>query len=1041
MVVKKHKKFKNIKITNRKNTKKKKKNKLKFLYFSILFIFFIIIIPWIIIWFRFKKNILDELPNISKIENISLSQTSIITDRNWEILYKLFEENRKYVHINEISDNIKNAIIAIEDKNFRTNPWIDIVWIIRAGIFDITHPNAPKQWGSTLTQQLIKNVFLTNEKTIERKLKEISLALKIDNYIKDNINKNYKNLSKKETEKKVKEKILEIYLNYIFFWNNSYWIETASQRYFDKSAEEINIFEASIIASLPKAPSKYSPFKNKDLLMGNLIIKNKDEEKINFSWKIKEQITQKINKNIEKSSFNYYNNSSSLINFLKWLMSFEIEVENKNYNIKYIPWRKDIVLARMYEEKYIDQKKFHKAFVKGLDYNFKKKKINMKAPHFVNYVISSLKDKFDNQTLMKWWLTIKTSLDYNVQKLAEKSIKENLSHIHSKWANNSAMIYLNSKNWNIISYVWSAEFNSWDIDWQVDMVTSLRQPGSSIKPFVYSLWFKKNKFTPDTPIYDIPFKIWEKEPENFDGKFLWLLPIKKALAYSRNIPAIKMFFLAWWENAFENFLISLWMDSINKKRYYWYSMAIGSAEATMLELANAYSHLSALWKPAKINPILEIRDSDGSILYKKEKDQQKQIIPSWIAYIIWDILSNKSNFPPEWRNNYTYKGIDFWTKSGTTNIEKNNKKLPRDWWLATYTPSKVAVFWAGNTNGNAMKSNAFGGWLNSPIRKTFIEKLENRWMIKDQKMSEKWIKKISVSKITGKLSSYTTPLSLTTKTLWYINNLPKEKSENVEEIKIDSLCDGKVSSFTPQNDIEKAYLIKPYSIMPNNKDIKKIKQRWKETWIQKYSKKIGNKVFTEKPQKECEERQIIKEKWKIKLEILKPQIWQEITRNFSLWYNIRSPFNIEKIKISLNNNIELKEYRYKGKKEITSIKNLKIPEFINKWKHNLIIKAFDSKWYQDQKNIAINITNKDKDKPYLLKNKMKIEENNWEYKITLLFRDNTSFVSKWTIKQNWKEIKKFEWNVAVINVTDKKDISYSISDKFWNTKEWQLPLK
>lgn len=113
--------------------------------------------------------------------------------------------------------------------------------------------------------------------------------------------------------------------------------------------------------------------------------------------------------------------------------------------------------------------------------------------------------------------------------------------------------------------------------------------------------------------------------------------------------------------------------------HYGYPLAIGSAEMPMLELAKAYSHLSAMGKPAKINPLLEVRSADGSILYKKIVSLEEQVIPTGVAYLIWDILSTKSNFPDAWVGNFSYPGIKFATKSGTTNVVgNNNQKLPRD---------------------------------------------------------------------------------------------------------------------------------------------------------------------------------------------------------------------------------------------------------------------------------------------------------------------------------------------------------------------------
>jgi len=155
--------FKLLSLRKKKRWRPKKK---KWYWKLILALFIIfVIIPWIIAFMWFKKNILEKLPDVSKIENVVFSQTTTITDRNGIVLYKVFNENRKYVHLSKISNNIQNALISIEDKNFWKNPGIDIQGIIRAWIHDVFF--GKKQWASTLTQQIIKNLILTRERTLQ----------------------------------------------------------------------------------------------------------------------------------------------------------------------------------------------------------------------------------------------------------------------------------------------------------------------------------------------------------------------------------------------------------------------------------------------------------------------------------------------------------------------------------------------------------------------------------------------------------------------------------------------------------------------------------------------------------------------------------------------------------------------------------------------------------------------------------------------------------------------------------------------------------
>ncbi len=1016
-------------LTNKK-TKKSRwwKSKIIMILFILSIIF--ILIPWLI-WFAwFYKNIIQKLPPIEKINDINLSQKSIITDRNWKTLYELFEENRTYVEFDKISDNMKNAIIAIEDKNFWTNPWIDISWIIRAWIDDITN-NSKKQWWSTLTQQLIKNLLLTKDKTIERKLKEIVLAIKLNNHIKTQLNQKYKKLSSSEIDKKVKEKILEMYLNYIFLWNNSYWIEAASQTYFWTSSQNLNILQSSILASIPKAPSKFNPYTNKDDLIWKLKIENLSWESINLSWDLKNIILGNINEKIKWTTFTFKKKSEEFIAFIRWLLSFEIKNNWEIYKIKYTPWRKDFVLWRMFEDNFITQEQLKETFIWWFNIKFNQKKVEIKAPHFVFYVTELLKQQYWEELLKKWWLQIKTTLDLNIQEIAENSIAENIESMIKKWANNEAFIYLDSLNWDILSYAWSRDYYNQDIDGQVDMIQSLRQPWSTIKPILYSLWFIKNKLTLDTPIYDVPLTIWWDTPDNVDWNFLWLLPLKKALAYSRNIPAIKMYFAVWEDKEFIKFLNSIGIKSISysDKYTYWYPIAIWSAELKIIELANAYMHLSALWNPAEINPILEIRSSDGTILYKKKTKQQNNIIPAWVAYILWKALSENSNLPPSWVPNYKFDWLKIATKSWTTNVKlKNWQKFPRDWWLVWYTPSKVAVFWAWNTKWEHLHADAFWWWLNAPTWKYFFKELLNRWYIENEDMIPKEITDIYISKINGKIPTSDTPDNQIISSIWYINNLP-DQYDLTKKIEVDKICNWLSNEDTPSEDRVPWYILDLSSFIPNNLD---------QNSIKKYRSKIvwsWNSYLIEEPTNTCTERSIIKEKWKINIEILKPTNWQEITKNLSIWYKISSPFNIKSLKLLLDW-VDIKEYPY-NKNEIIDIKNLTIPDLV--WSSTLKFIATDEKWFQDSQEIKVNIIESDKTPPSLIQEKTNINKlENWKYKIDLIFEDTNSQVKWWTILKWWIVVKEFKWNILSMEIDDNTWLSYEIYDIYNNKWIWEI---
>ena len=186
-----------------------------------------------------------DLPNINKLKYFNPTQATILYSADGKVIGRIFQENRTWVPLNDVPQVMKNSIFAIEDSRFYRHHGIDLIGIFRAFIADLRHQET-KQGASTITQQLARNVFLSPEVSIQRKVKEIILALKME-----------KQFSKNE--------ILEFYLNQIYFGAGAYGIGSAANIYFGKDIKDLNLAESSILAGLPAAPSVYSPFVNMDL--------------------------------------------------------------------------------------------------------------------------------------------------------------------------------------------------------------------------------------------------------------------------------------------------------------------------------------------------------------------------------------------------------------------------------------------------------------------------------------------------------------------------------------------------------------------------------------------------------------------------------------------------------------------------------------------------------------------------------------------------------------------------------------------------------
>lgn len=1013
----------------------------------------ILLIAWwaiglflVIILTRFYVNIIAQLPDISKIENIVFSQSTNIVDRNGKLLYKLYQENRDYVTLDKISPKMINAIIAVEDKDFWTNKGVDYMGMARAVRSDVSRSSQRQGW-STITQQLIKNVLLTRDKTITRKLKEIVLAFQIDDVIRKQVLANNKWLTNQQVERKVKEKILEMYLNYIFLGNNSYGVETASRTYFWTSANNITTLQSAILAWLPQAPSTYDPFKNRPALMWELqIIEN--GIKVQATGSLKETIYSKIKQNIVSINLDNRKDNEWFIKFIRGSNAFDIDFEGQSYSVKYIPGRKDTSLTRMFEEWYIDQKELKEAFIEALTFQFQKNSSFIRAPQFVFWIIDELKKKYDEELLLKGGLTIKTSLDLDIQDLAEESFKENVSNLTTYWADNTALFYADSKNWDVLAYVWSLDYNNDEIDGKVDIIQSPRQPWSSMKPLIYALGFMKLPLTIDTPIFDIPTKIGKDQPNNADWKFEWLLPLRKALWYSRNIPAIKMYFSVWEDEGVKSFLKDLGYTTFSDNVRYGYPLSIGAGEVKMIEHANAYMHLSAMWKPAKINPILEIRLSDWSILYQKKVEYQTQIIPSWVAYLIRKILSDLENLPATWVSNFTVWGLKFASKSWTTDMKMpNGQKLPRDGWLMIYTPSKVAALRAGNTNWKPMNANAYWGWVNGKARKSFFKKLLQKWYIKNENIQPAEVANVSISKISWRLATEDTPADFVISSMGYIKTLPGATDPKMKFIEIDKQCGWLRSALTPQNDIIKWYVISPVSFMPNGMDIWDIKNRWKrwssmvlntENPLSGDTKFQYTNIFLEEPKEVCENRTESQDD-SIGIEILKPTAGSTVSKNFAIRYNISANSKIKYLKILLND-VEIAEKRLNNE-QATDIMNVSAFDWVQEWTNYLSVIAIDEKGFSNKQTFDINITNTDKEAPYLLKDKISVSKNNdGTYKIILFFADDLSNIKNGSISFQWKKINSFSKNITSFEIEELWKIDIQVEDALNNKLDTSVDL-
>jgi len=846
-------KVKKIRRTRKYIKKKKKTNFLKnfILYWLLGFLFISLIWTWVI----YEKYI-RPLPPIETLGEFTQPEASIIYDKDGKELYTLYtSEKRTFVPYEAMSKHIIHWIIAIEDQTFFENEWIDFKWIFRAVFNKVTWKADTIKWTSTISQQLIKNVFLSNERSYERKIKEA--------YLSYQMNKKYS-----------KEKILELYLNKLWYWSNAFGIEQATKTFFGKSAKDVSVLEASIVTSIPKGPTYYSPYNHYDRLVWypyKYHSKSPDEkEKIItpkeyaenkeiynkfmelFDWLKAKRISETelilcwIDKNAYKKPQNLddsclvlpYNN---LVNFLndikiKWTDLGDKE-EFADLTVEYEAGRKDSVLWRMLADNYITFSEYITAIKEGFWYEFKVYKENIKYPHFVFYVREYLENKYWKEFIDKWWLKIYTSIDKDLQDKAEEIVKTQMEKNKTKFeVHNAWVISIDNKTGQILTMIWSGDYYDDEHDGQVNVITRQRQPGSSFKPIVYALWLKNSKVWSKTPIYDLKTDFWANyKPDNFDGKFMWRMNLTNALNNSRNIPAIKMFFMAWGETNIVNFAKSLWIESLKHGKGYWAPLALWTWEATPLEMAQAYSVFANMWYKKEITPIVKIVDSRWNVIEKYRQTSGKLVIEPALAYIMNSMLSSTGDRPAFWNNYLSLNGRQAAAKTWTSNKvdtkgrpDKDGKKpiLPRDLWTVGYTPQITTVVWSGNINGQWANKKWNGLEASGPIWKNFMEEAHKK-LPKLKWTNTAWAKSASISSISWLLAPENYNSSFVNTSLYMPWNAPTSYDNSLKQVKVDALCNGIVTDDTPSWAIKTGYYVKFRTIDPS-------KTKWNEAlteWI------------------------------------------------------------------------------------------------------------------------------------------------------------------------------------------------------------------
>ena len=728
----------------------------KFLNFSLKFI---IIFVLVLIFFALSTlwYFSIGLPDYKKLSNYQPPISSRVYSEDGKLIAEYAVQKRLFVPFESIPDVVINSFLSAEDKNFFSHPGIDAKGILRAVINNLKNITQKKrlEGASTITQQVAKNFLLTNEVSLKRKIKEAILAFRIERAYS-------------------KERILELYLNQIYLGQGTYGIAAASLEYFDKSIKELNYPDAALLAALPKAPSKYNPYKFPDVgkFRRDLVLKNLMEN--NFISKKEFENFKNTNLKLKKRKIEIVNEANSYTEEVRRIVNENYGFEklysqglsvrtplNINYQIQAIKslregieeydkrhgWRGPI--ANKFKNK--NWKDKVNKFKLDPSLNWEVAEIIRLDDSLINFKITSgtSENQIDNLMLknIKWTVPKNKSIKdrYKIGDIIFVKKEKNFWSIKQYPKVNGGIVVMDPFTGDVKALVGGFNFKSSEFN---RVTQANRQPGSAFKPIVYAAALE-NGFSPNSIILDAPFvesqgvglKNWK--PENYGKKFYGPSTLRKGIEYSRNLMTIRIAKILGLNKILE---LSKNLN-IYQEIPELLSVSLGAAETTLLNLTSAYSSFVNGGKKIEPSLISRVQDRRGKTIFKvKNRDcsgcdkfvNQEKIFPNIV-------FSNKQVFSEETAYQMTSilsgavergtakklksLNVPIAGKTGTTN---NNY----DAWFIGFSSNLVIGVYVGFDNPKSLGKFETGSKAALPIFKKFVEKTLFKEDFKEFKIPE-----------------------------------------------------------------------------------------------------------------------------------------------------------------------------------------------------------------------------------------------------------------------------------------------------------------
>ena len=721
------------------------------LFKNILIISASLLLVSCILIFSILWSFSNNIPDYKFLKNYKPPVSSKVYSGDGYLVADFSKEKRIFVPFNSIPKNVINSFLSAEDKNFFSHPGVDAKGVLRAIINNIQNILTSKrlEGASTITQQVAKNFLLTNEVSLNRKIKEAILAFRIERALS-------------------KERILELYLNQIYLGSGAYGVAAASLEYFDKSIKELNYSEAALLAALPKAPSKYNPFRNielakfrRDLVLKNLL-DNKFLDLKQFEKLKKKKIILKKTKKVFLEDAQYYIEDVRK-NIIEKL-SYE-KVYNQGFNIN-TPINLELQKIAtkslrdgliLYDQRIgwrgpLTNKKYNIDWFKGLEKFEVEKSINWeiaivkKVNQFSAIIETSKKQKGTIEFKdIAWTKKEFRELFKKGDVIYVKNIGNELFSLKQIPKINGGIVVMDPYTGRVLALSGGFSFRNSEFN---RASQARRQPGSAFKPFVYALALE-NDYTPSSLFLDAPLvldqgsdlKMWK--PENYGKKFYGPSTLRVGLEKSRNLMTVRI-------------AQNLGIDSVAKfsKDLGIYenpeqllSISLGSAETTLLKLTSAYSAFANGGKLVKPIIIDRIQDSEGNTIINNEQrfclncskisytskdypdidDNYKKVFSSQTAYQVTSILEGviKRGTGKKLKK----LKLNLAGKTGTTNENT-------DAWFIGYTSNLVIGVYVGMDNPSPLGKFETGSKTALPIFENFVKNGVKKYDARPFKVSD-----------------------------------------------------------------------------------------------------------------------------------------------------------------------------------------------------------------------------------------------------------------------------------------------------------------